>query len=161
MVLRALLCRRRGHASAATPPPQPLTFFRSTCPRPLQLAPSPPDLATTIWRLCRRFALVRTVLVLKLDSPRHPCAGMLQPELNSVADPVAFCLLLPADLYNELQGLPEALRSDFPDLAVDFLATVFRPLAAASPAKHPPQQRCAQQGCVPRSLCVWRRPAGV
>ncbi|PRW61439.1 KH domain- RNA- signal transduction-associated 3 [Chlorella sorokiniana] len=39
------------------------------------------------------------------------------------------------ELYNELQGLPEALRSDFPDLAVDFLATVFRPAGTVSPAK--------------------------
>ena len=52
----------------------------------------------------------------------------------------------PAELYNELQGLPEALRSEFPDLAVDFLATVFKaaPASAAAAAGKPPQHhRCA------------------
>lgn len=38
------------------------------------------------------------------------------------------------ELYEELQGLPNALRSDFPDLAVDFLATAFRPSSAAAAA---------------------------
>lgn len=48
----------------------------------------------------------------------------------------ALCVVPSPELYDELQSLPEVLRSEFPDLAVDFLATVFR----KSPAKPP---RCA------------------
>lgn len=62
----------------------------------------------------------------------------------------------PAELYNELQGLPEALRSEFPDLAVDFLATVFKAApasaAAAGGSKPPQHQRCTL-------LLPWAAPA--
>jgi len=45
----------------------------------------------------------------------------------------------PAELFEELQDLPEALQSDFPDLAVDFLATVFRPLPPTASNEPPPR----------------------
>lgn len=51
-------------------------------------------------------------------------------------------LILPSsELYEELQSLPEVLRSEYPDLAVDFLATVFR-----EPPAHPARW-AAGRGC--------------
>lgn len=56
------------------------------------------------------------------------------------------------ELYEELQSLPEALRSEFPDLAVDFLATVFKAAAPSgtSPAKASQQSQHQQHQQQPR-----------
>lgn len=105
----------------------------------------------------RQCAVMEAVSALRIGE--HPfCPAAKAPHVTScraallcrTADvrstPLPTPCLLAAELYNELQGLPEALRSDFPDLAVDFLATVFRPATAVSPAKQSQQQRCALAG---------------
>lgn len=66
------------------------------------------------------FALVScTVLQFPKTATGAACVALARHQPALARSPFA-------ELYDELQGLPEALRSEFPDLAVDFLATVFR-----------------------------------
>ncbi|KAI3432315.1 hypothetical protein D9Q98_003875 [Chlorella vulgaris] len=63
------------------------------------------------------------------------------------------------ELYEELQALPEGLRSSFPDLAADFLAVVFKPWQRS---KQPSTAATQHRPLVPFQLLVDAfRPAGV
>lgn len=89
-----------------------------------------------------RHAGAATAAACSRDPTRRPATSPLPSRQPTNQPPTN------AELYEELQCLPEALRSEFPDLAVDFLATVFGPRAGAastSPAKASQQSQALPQ----------------